>query len=83
MVAGGPLLLLLGLVVRQARLLLQVLAALYVVGGLLMARRVAAKTGANAVLTFAAMATMHVTYGAGFLWGAWKERQRLAAERGE
>ena len=77
MVAGGPLLLLLGTVFKKARLLLKLLAVLYVVGGLVTARSAAKKSGTNPVLTFAAMATMHFTYGAGFLWGAWQERQRL------
>jgi hypothetical protein len=77
MVAGGPLLLLIGTVFKWARLLLKALAVLYVVGGLVTARSAAKKSGANTALTFAAMATMHFTYGAGFLWGAWQERQRL------
>ena len=77
MVAGGPLLWLLGRVSGWARLLLKVLAAVYVIGGLATSRAVAQKSGANAALTFVAMATMHATYGAGFLWGAWQERQRL------
>jgi len=57
---------------------LRLLGAAYIGGGMLMASRASAKTGANPMLTFAAMATMHVTYGAGFLAGWWKERQRLA-----
>jgi glycosyltransferase involved in cell wall biosynthesis len=80
MVAGGPVLLALGAFSRKARLLLELLGAVYVAGGLLMARRAAETPGANVVLTFAAMATMHVTYGAGFIKGALKERRRLSAE---
>lgn len=76
MVAGGPTLWLLGKVSRKARWLLRLLAVVYAGCGMLMASRAAAKNGANPALTFAAMATMHVTYGAGFLAGWWKERQR-------
>lgn len=76
MVAGGPALWLLGRVSKQARVALKLLAALYIAGGLVMASRAASKNGANPVLTFAAMATMHVTYGAGFLEGWWRERSR-------
>jgi len=74
MVAGGPGLLLTGVRSKMARRLLKLLAVVYVAGGLAMSRKAAAKTGANPVLTFAATATMHVTYGAGFLWGAWREK---------
>lgn len=76
MVAGGPALWLLGKVSWKARWLLRLLVVAYAGGGMLMASRAAAKNGANPALTFAAMATMHVTYGAGFLAGWWKERQR-------
>ena len=76
MVAGGPALALLGMFSGKARLLLRVLSILYVAGGLFTSRQAAEKTGANPVLTFCAMATMHVTYGAGFIYGAWQEKQR-------
>ena len=76
MVAGGPLLFLLGFGSRWARRLFDLLAILYVVGGLFTARSAARKAGANPILTFAAMATMHLTYGAGFLYGAWNEKRR-------
>ncbi len=75
MVAGGPLLFLLGNFWKPAKWLLRGLAAVYVAGGLLSAGQVARKNGANPLLTFAAMATMHVSYGAGFIYGAWRERQ--------
>ena len=76
MVGGGPALWLVGFVIRRARQLLVLLSLVYVAGGLFTARRVAEKTGANPLITFAAMATMHVTYGAGFIYGAWKEKRR-------
>ena len=76
MVGGGPALWLVGFVIRRARQLLVLLSLVYVAGGLFTARRVAEKTGANPLITFAAMATMHVTYGAGFIFGAWKEKRR-------
>jgi hypothetical protein len=76
MVAGGPALFLLGTVSRRARQLLKLLSMLYIGGGFFAARSAARKQGANPALTFAAMVTMHVTYGAGFIWGAWQERQR-------
>lgn len=82
MVAGGPVLLLLGTMSKAARRALKALAVGYAVGGLLASRQAAEKAGANPLLTFAAMATMHASYGAGFLWGAWKERQRLKVESG-
>ena len=75
MVGGGPALWLVGFVIRRARQLLVLLSLVYVAGGLFTARSVAKKTGANPFLTFAAMATMHVTYGAGFIFGAWKEKR--------
>lgn len=75
MVGGGPALWLVGFVIRRARQLLVLLSLVYVAGGLFTARSVAQKTGANPFLTFAAMATMHVTYGAGFIFGAWKEKR--------
>ena len=76
MVGGGPALWLVGFVIRRARQLLVLLSLVYVAGGLFTSRRVAEKTGANPLITFAAMATMHVTYGAGFIFGAWKEKRR-------
>ena len=79
MVAGGPALWLLGRFSTRARWLLRLFAAVYLGGGMLMASRAAAKNGANPALTFAAMSTMHLTYGAGFLAGWWKERGRLAS----
>jgi len=74
MVLGGPGLWLLGRVSKRARVLLKLLGALYIGGGLFMASRAAKKTGANPLLTFAAMATMHASYGAGFAAGWWRER---------
>ncbi len=79
MVAGGPALLLLGTGSKWARRLLKTLAVLYVAAGMVAASRAARKAGANPVLTFAAMATMHASYGLGFIQGAWRERRRLAA----
>lgn len=76
MVGGGPALWLVGFVIRRARQLLVLLSLVYVAGGLFTARRVAEKTGANPLITFAAMATMHASYGAGFIYGAWKEKRR-------
>ncbi|MBA4180102.1 MAG: glycosyltransferase family 2 protein [Anaerolinea sp.] len=76
MVAAGPALAFLGLFSRRARQLLKLLSVAYVAGGLFTARQAAARVGANPLLTFGAMATMHATYGAGFLYGAWKEKQQ-------
>lgn len=76
MVAGGPLLFVLGFGLKWARRLFDLLAILYIVGGLFTARAAARKAGANPFLTFAAMATMHLTYGAGFLYGAWTEKRK-------
>ena len=76
MVGGGPALWLVGVAIKRARQLLLVLSLTYVAGGLFTARSAAEKTGANPLLTFAAMATMHFTYGAGFIFGAWKEKRR-------
>ena len=83
MVAGGPALAIIGTVISRARKLLKLLAVLYIAGGLFTAHRAARKSGANMLLTFAAMATMHFSYGAGFLAGAWRERQRLKDAAGE
>ncbi|MDZ7727592.1 MAG: glycosyltransferase family 2 protein [Dehalococcoidia bacterium] len=69
MVAGGPSLLLGGLRSGLARRLLTGLGLAYTVMGSRAALAAAKKTGANPALTFAAMATMHISYGAGFLWG--------------
>lgn len=74
MVAGGPALWLVGRVLSRARFALRVLGVAYVAGGMVMASRASRGQGANPVLTFAAMATMHVTYGAGFISGWWRER---------
>ncbi|MCK9519751.1 MAG: glycosyltransferase family 2 protein [Dehalococcoidia bacterium] len=74
MVAGGPALYLLGRFWRPAKWLLRGLAAAYVVGGVVTSREAAQKHGAHPLLAFAAMATMHASYGAGFLYGAWRER---------
>ncbi|WP_322796665.1 glycosyltransferase family 2 protein [Tepidiforma sp.] len=79
MVLGGPSLWLAGRVVKAARVLLWLLAALYLGLGMVMAARAAARQGANPLLTFAAMATMHVAYGAGFIEGWWRERGRAGA----
>jgi glycosyltransferase involved in cell wall biosynthesis len=76
MVSGGPVLGLLALVAWPARIALLVLALGYTTGGLAMARRASLAQGANPALTFIAMATMHVTYGAGFISGAIRERLR-------
>ena len=76
MVFGGPGLWLLGRVSKRARFALKVLGALYLAGGMVMSSRAAKKNGANPVLTFAAMATMHASYGAGFAAGWWRERGR-------
>ena len=74
MVAGGPSLFLAGIRSKLARRALGLLATAYVVIGGRSAWRAARKKGANPALTFVAMATMHVSYGAGFLWAAWRER---------
>jgi len=79
MVIGGPALFLLGRFWNLARLALKALGVLYIIGGLVTSRSAAKKAGANPALTFLAMATMHATYGAGFLWGAWKERRQGTA----
>lgn len=76
-VVGGPALWLLGRVSSKARWGLRLLGGLYVVGGMVMASKASEKQGANPLLTFAAMATMHVTYGVGFIQGWWEERNRL------
>ena len=76
MVAGGPSLLLLGAFLKPARVLLVLLAGLYVAGGVVMSARVARKSGASRALTFAATAIMHATYGAGFIAGALREARR-------
>ncbi|GIW19017.1 MAG: succinoglycan biosynthesis protein exoa [Tepidiforma sp.] len=78
MVAGGPALWLLGRVSKPARLALRGLGLAYAGLGGFAAYRAAQRHGANPALTFAAMATMHVSYGAGFLEGWWRERARRA-----
>lgn len=77
MVTGGPALAALGVFVPVARLLLVLLAGAYAATGFYFARRAARNAGANPLLTLVAMAIMHVTYGAGFIAGAWQERRRL------
>ncbi|MGH2608219.1 MAG: glycosyltransferase family 2 protein [Tepidiformaceae bacterium] len=74
MVVGGPALWLAGRVLRRARFALRLLGVTYVAGGMVMASRASQNQGANPVLTFAAMATMHATYGAGFIAGWLRER---------
>lgn len=77
MVVAAPALFLLGRFWDAARILLKLLVVLYIGAGIFTARSAARKAGANPVLTFVAMATMHVAYGSGFLRGAWRERQKL------
>jgi GT2 family glycosyltransferase len=78
MVAGGPLLWLLGRLSGRARMLLRLLTLAYLGLAFVMARPAAAKAGANPLLTMAAMATMHASYGAGFIRGYLAERRRLS-----
>ena len=79
MVVGGPALALFGLVFWPARAALVALALAYPGVGLLTGRKAAEKAGANPLAAFAAAATMHATYGSGFIAGAWREwRQRRA-----
>ena len=59
----------------------EALSLAYVVAGGTLAKRAADKNGANPGLTFAAMATMHVTYGAGFIYGACKEKFEGSADQ--
>ncbi len=73
LVVGGPLLFLASLVFSPARVALAVLTLAYWGGGLLTSRGAAAKAGANPLAAFAAAATMHLTYGSGFIAGAIKE----------
>jgi succinoglycan biosynthesis protein ExoA len=72
--AGGPLLILLSRRFKVARWAARALGGLYFSSGFKAAGAVAERHGANTFLTFAAMATMHVTYGAGFIKGALVER---------
>ena len=81
MVVAGPALALLGTRWRWARSLLRVLGSAYLGIGLTEARAAAKKHDANGVATFAAMATMHATYGLGFIQGALREDSRLRRER--
>lgn len=74
MVAGGPGLFLAGARSKLARKALTLLAGAYVVLGAKAATKAAKKTGANPALTLAAMATMHASYGGGFLWALWRSR---------
>ena len=78
MVFGGPGLWLLGRLSKRARLLFKALAVFYIAGGMVMASRASKKNAANPLLTFAAMATMHASYGAGFAAGWWRERANSA-----
>jgi glycosyltransferase involved in cell wall biosynthesis len=78
MVIGGPALWLAGRVSKTARLALRGLALAYLGLGGFAAYRAAKRHGANPALTFAAMATMHLAYGAGFLEGWWRERANRA-----
>lgn len=71
---GGPLLLYLSRKSRFARSLLRMLASAYMISGFQAARRAAREHGAPTPLTLAAMATMHASYGAGFIWGVARER---------
>ncbi len=77
MVTGGPALALLGVFLPLARLLLLVLGAAYTAAGFYFARRASLAAGANPALTLAAMTIMHISYGAGFIAGAWREHRRL------
>jgi hypothetical protein len=52
------------------------LGAAYAVLGAVNAGRASRRNGANPVLTFAAMATMHASYGIGFIAGAIQEFRR-------
>ena len=74
MVVSGPALWLAGRVLGRARFALRLLGVTYVAGGMVMASRASQNQGANPLLTFAAMATMHMTYGAGFIAGWFRER---------
>ncbi|MFN0096851.1 MAG: glycosyltransferase family 2 protein [Dehalococcoidia bacterium] len=77
MVAGAPALLMLWPMFRWAKWLLRALSVAYVVLGFRAARKAAAKSGAGPVRTLLAIATMHASYGAGFLAGAVREWRRL------
>jgi hypothetical protein len=79
MVAGGPALFALGRVLPAARALFVLLTLAYAVLGVLASRGPARKAGASLPLTLAASATMHLTYGAGFIAGWWRERRSLRA----
>ena len=76
MVTGGPVLFVASLFSWRARLVLGILTVAYDGLGVLMARRASRKQRANPLLTFAAMATMHLTYGSGFIVGAVREWRR-------
>ncbi len=83
MVTGGPALWIAGRVLKRARFALRLLGVAYVAGGLVMASRASQKQGANPVLTFAAMTTMHATSGAGFVAGWWRERNSAQSDATE
>lgn len=71
---GGPLLMYLSRKSTMARSVLRMLASAYVISGVQAARRAAREHDAMTPLTFAAMTTMHASYGAGFIWGVARER---------
>jgi GT2 family glycosyltransferase len=75
-VLAGSALALLGARSSRARGLLVRLGAAYAVLGAVNAGRASRRNGANPVLTFAAMATMHASYGIGFIAGAIQEFRR-------
>ena len=77
MVVGGSALWLLGRFSSRARWGYRLLAGAYVASGMVMANRASQRQGANPLLAFLAMATMHKAYGLGFLKGWWDERNRL------
>ena len=77
MVAGGPLLLVLGAVFRPARYLLLALALAYTALGVIASMKAADRADANPLLTLVATATMHASYGAGSIVGWWREFRRL------
>lgn len=81
-VAGGVVLGALAARYRLAQQLLSLLSSAYIALGLQAAAKAARHHGANTVLTFAAMATMHASYGLGFLSGLWRERGRHRRQPG-
>ncbi len=81
LVVGVPTVLVASIFFWPARLALVALTVAYTGGGLAMARRASQRQRANPPLTFAAMVTMHLTYGAGFIAGALRERRKRALYR--